>query len=62
MHLDIVRRVCMPEGRDLRSRPEHHFAVNLLAYYAAAIVLLQAIDPFETLPYSTSVGLITFLS
>ena len=40
MHLDVVRRVRMPQGRDLGARPQHHFAVNLLPYYAAAIVLL----------------------
>ena len=40
MHLDVVRRVRMPQGRDLGARPQHHFAVNLLPYYATAIVLL----------------------
>ena len=48
MHLDIVRRVCMPEGRDLCSGPQHHFAVNLLAYYATAIVLLVSSGSLPT--------------
>ena len=38
----------MPEGRDLRSRSQHHFAVNLLAYYAAAIVLLVSSGSLPT--------------